>query len=235
MNETNNGGGGQMARITSEDGFTFEAFHASPQGESKGGLIILQEIFGATDQLKSVARSWADDGFDAIVPALFDRNAPGTVVPFDEPDRGREIALGLDPAKVQLDVAAAVKYLAGLSDGGKGVSVIGFCWGGGQAFRLACSLELTSAVSFYGTAMKIHMEKNPGGPKCPMLFHIGETDDHTPPEIIEAIRQAVPTGEFHTYDAGHAFANDARPTYVDAAAVPARQRTLEFLNKHHGA
>jgi len=223
MNDTN------MRSLTSEDGFSFEAYRASPEGPSKGGLVILQEIFGVTDQLKSVANSYADDGFDAIVPALFDRDTRGTVVPFDQGDRGREMALGLDPEKVLLDVAAAVKNV----DSGKGVSILGYCWGGGQALRLACTLELTSAIAYYGTALQNHLSSCPDGPKCAMLFHFGETDPLTPPEAIEAVRQNIPSAEIEIYAAGHAFANDARATFVESAAVPARKKTLEFLNTHH--
>ena len=57
------------------------------------GLVILQEIFGITDQLKGVVRGYARDGYDTIIPALYDRAAPGTVVPFNEPDRGRDLVL----------------------------------------------------------------------------------------------------------------------------------------------
>src|SRR3569833_3300091 len=78
-----------MTSVTAADGFTLEAFRATPAGAPKGGLVILQEIFGITDQLKNVVRSYARDGYDTIIPALYDRVAPGTVVPFSEPDRGR--------------------------------------------------------------------------------------------------------------------------------------------------
>ena len=98
----------EMIKLTSEDGFSFGAYKAMPKGTSKGGLVILQEIFGVTDQLKSVAQFYAEKGFVTIVPALFDRNTPNTVVPFESHERGKELAMGLNPEKVLLDVAAAV-------------------------------------------------------------------------------------------------------------------------------
>ena len=82
-------------KLTAADGFTFEAFRATPKGAKKGGLIILQEIFGVTDQLKGVVRAYARDGYDTIIPALYDRVAPGTVVPFSEAERA-ELAKGSD-------------------------------------------------------------------------------------------------------------------------------------------
>jgi len=217
-----------MVRVTAEDGFTFDAYEARPEAGSKGGLVILQEIFGVTDQMKSVARKYAEQGYDAIVPALFDRAAPKTVVPFSEGPRGLEIAKSLNPDQTKMDIAASAKAV----DTGKGVSVLGFCLGGGQALRMAQGLELTSAIAFYGTRLQTIL----GAPlKCPMMFHFGETDDHSPPEVIEAVRVAIPEAEIHLYPAGHAFANDARDTYVADAAKLAHERTITFLNKHHNA
>lgn len=213
--------------LNAADGHALDGYVARPAGVSKGGIVILQEIFGVTDQLKSVARGYAEDGFNAVVPALFDRASRRTVIPFDAPDRGRELALGLDPQKVELDVAAAMAAV----DTGRGAALIGFCWGGGQAFRLACRLKPVCAVGYYATAMAKHLEACPDGPDCPMLFHFGETDDHTPADVIAAVRAAVPAAEIHSYAAGHAFANDVRPSFVEAAATTARERSLAFLNK----
>jgi len=221
----------ELMVLNAADGYKLDGFIARAAGQKKGGVVILQEIFGVTDQLKSVARSYAEDGYDTIVPALFDRISPQTVVPFDTPIKGRDMALSLDPDKVQLDVSAAVEAV----DSGAGVSLIGFCWGGGQAFRLACTLKLKSSIVFYGTSLEKHLSDCPNGPNCPVLFHFGETDDHSPPEIIDAVRTAIPSAEIIIYKAGHAFANDARPAvYVEEAAIRARQRTLEFLNQNHG-
>jgi len=216
-----------MVQLKASDGFTLDAFEASAGDGRRGGVVILQEIFGVTDQLKGVARTYAKEGFDAIVPALFDRAAPKTVIPFDQPDRGRETMQSLNKDKTMLDIAAAVERL----NRGSGVSVIGFCWGGGLALRSACELALTSAVSYYGTMLQSYLGKTP---KCPMLFHFGKTDTHSPPEVIEAVKKAIPSAESYIYDAGHAFANEARPNfYVADAAAAANANTLAFLGKVH--
>jgi carboxymethylenebutenolidase len=213
--------------IAASDGHSLDAFIAHAEGSPKGGLIILQEIFGLTDQLKSVARSYAADGYTTIVPALFDRVSPKTVVPFDAPNTGRELMMKLDVDNVMLDIDAARNAVAV----GSGVSVLGFCFGGGIAIKAASTLDLTSAVSYYGTRLTGFLDTPP---KCPTLFHFGETDTmNTPPEVIAAVRKAIPDAETHIYDAGHAFANDARTTYVADAAVPARERSQAFLDKHH--
>lgn len=215
-----------MVRLTAADGFALDAFKAGAAGAPAGGLVILQEIFGLTDQLRSVARFFARSGFDATVPSLMDRASPGTVVPFDQPDRARELMLGIPWEKTVQDIAAAVRAV----DAGRGVSVLGFCLGGGLALRAAGELTLAGAVSYYGTRLGSFLGKPP---RCPMLFHFGATDTHSPPEVIEAVKKAIPSAETHIYQAGHAFANDARTTYVKDAAETAHARTLEFLRRVH--
>ncbi|MCZ7565601.1 MAG: dienelactone hydrolase family protein [Burkholderiales bacterium] len=215
-----------MVRVAADDGFSFDAFEVSADGTSTGGVVIVQEIFGLTDQLKAVARFLAREGFDAIVPSLMDRASPGTVVPFDQPDRGRELMMSIPTEKIVRDIAAAARRI----DRGRGASLVGFCLGGGLALRAASEVPLTSAVSYYGTRLGMFLEKSP---KCPMLFHFGATDSHSPPELIEQVKKAIPAAETHIYQAGHAFANDARTTYVKEAAETADARTLAFLRQMH--
>ena len=218
---------GKMVQLTASDGFKLDAFEVAASGERRGGIVILQEIFGVTDQLKGVARSYAKHGYDTIVPALFDRKGPQTVIPFSEPDRGRETMNSLDKGLTLLDIAAAVAHL----NRGKGVSLIGFCWGGGVAVRCGSEPSLRGAVAFYGTALAANLAKTP---TCPMLFHFGDTDPNSPPDVIEMVKTKLPSAETHIYRAPHGFANEARPAvYVKEAAETAHQRTLVFLNKLH--
>lgn len=215
-------------KLTAADGHVLDAFRAAPRHGKKGGLVIMQEIFGLTDQLKGVVRAYARDGYDTIIPAVYDRVAPGTVVPFNEPDRGRDMAYGLPLDKVILDIAAAVDCV----QGSHGVSILGFCWGGGVIIRAAAELNLRGAIAFYGTRLPTYLDQ---APKCPLLFHFAKTDPNSTPEIIAQVRGAFPMAESHIYEAGHAFCNDVRPAYVPAAAELARHRTLEFLERQHQA
>jgi carboxymethylenebutenolidase len=217
----------QTVTLKAADGFTLEGFRATPAGPIKGGLVVLQEIFGLTDQLKSVVRSYAEDGYDTVFPCLYDRVAPGTVVPFNEPDRGRDLAYGLPLDKVVLDIGAAVACV----QNPHGVSVLGFCWGGGVILRAAADLDLKGAIAFYGTRLPTYLDRKPA---CALLFHFGAKDPNSTPEIIEQVRKALPAAETHVYDAGHAFANDVRPAYVAEAAQLARRRTIDFLARQHG-
>lgn len=214
--------------LKAADGFMLQGFRARPAGAVRGGLIVLQEIFGLTDQLKGVVRSFAQDGYDTICPCVYDRIAPGTVVPFSEAERGRDMAYGLALDKVILDVAAAAACVGNPH----GVSVLGFCWGGGVIVRAAADIDLRGAIAFYGTRLPSYLDCKP---KCPLLFHFGKTDPNATPEIIAQVLAAFPNAESYTYDAGHAFANEVRPAYVESAATLARRRTLDFLAKVHAA
>jgi len=83
-----------MTKITAADGHTLDAWIEPAEGPRKGGIVILQEIFGITEQLKGVAARYAALGYEVAIPALFDRQKPGTVVAFDRFDEGRALMLG---------------------------------------------------------------------------------------------------------------------------------------------
>jgi carboxymethylenebutenolidase len=217
-----------MTQLTAGDGHEFDCWMTPAEGRRRGGLVILQEIFGVTDQLKGVAGRYAREGYDVVIPALFDRQERGAVIPFDEAPRGRDLMLATDLDKVMADVDAAVGALHG--KGGK-VAVMGFCWGGGLALRAAQVLDIAGGIAFYGTRLKQYLDRPL---KAPLLGHFGRTDDHVPPELLDEAKAYLPAMEVFLYDAGHAFANDARPAYVAEAAELAHERSLAFLRMHVG-
>ena len=214
--------------LTAADGHQFQCWIQPAAGAAKGGVVILQEIFGVTDQLKGVATRYAELGYDVAIPALFDRTKRDTVVPFTEAPVGRDLMLAASLEANMADTAAAVSALK--ARGNARVGVIGFCWGGGLALRAAQDLDVACAVSFYGTKLRTYLDKPLAKP---MLGHFGLTDDHTPPEVVAEVQAAMPLFEIHMYEAGHAFANDARAAvYVPDAAVTAHERTAAFLARH---
>lgn len=154
------------------------AWRAEPAGPPKGALVVVQEIFGLNAHIRGVVDRFAEAGFVAIAPALFDPLEPGLDLPYDADGVARGLALvdalGFDP--VIESVAAAARSLAGSTPSGK-VGVVGYCWGGSVAFLANCRLGLP-AVSYYGgrTLPLLGREH----PKAPLLLHFGEHDPLIP-------------------------------------------------------
>jgi carboxymethylenebutenolidase len=217
-----------MEKLTASDGHQLDCWMQPAEGTAKGGIVILQEIFGVTDQLKGIAQTYAAQGYDVAIPALFDRQQPGAVIPFDEGPKGRDLMLAADLEETMRDTDAAVQALKAK---GHKVGVMGFCWGGGLALRAAQKLDVDAAVAFYGTRLPQYLDSPL---KAPLLGHFGTKDDHTPKEMLDEAQEYLPEMEMHMYEAGHAFANDARPSYVPEAAALAHERTLAFFAKHLG-
>jgi carboxymethylenebutenolidase len=213
----------EMGRLTASDGHTLDCWMQPALAPRQGGVVLLQEIFGVTDQLKGVAERYARLGYDVAIPALFDRAERNAVMPFDQPAKGRDLMLAADIDATLRDISAAVAALT--SQGGK-VAVIGFCWGGGLALRAAQVLGIAGAVAFYGTRLNQYLDRPL---KAPVLGHFGTKDDHTPPEMLAQLQDYLPEVEMHMYEAGHAFANDARPSFLPDEAALAHQRTESFL------
>ena len=215
---------GSMIRLTASDGHQFEAYRADPDGEVRGGLVVIQEIFGVTDHIQRVTDGFAAEGFVAIAPAMFDRLEPGIRLDYSEIEKGRDTMLQLDQDHAVLDMQAAVDAL-----GTEHKVVIGYCWGGAMADLAACELDIDAAVSYYGGRITSWLDQKPG---CPVIYHFGATDPMIPPEVVEQIRGARPDGEFHVYEqAGHGFNCDERPDFHPESAALALERSLNFLGR----
>jgi carboxymethylenebutenolidase len=215
-----------MTKLNASDGHKFDCWMETAKGKRKGGLVILQEIFGVTDQLKNLAARYASLGFDVAIPALFDRQQPRVEISFDNAIPGRDMMLAADLAQTMDDVNTAVQAL--LSHGGK-VAVMGFCWGGGLAIRAAQKLEISGAVAFYGTRLPQYLDCQL---KAPVLGHFGSKDDHIPADMLKQAQDYLTDFDVHLYETGHSFANDARPGFYDEpSAELAHERTKEFLNR----
>jgi carboxymethylenebutenolidase len=211
------------------DGHEFGAYIARPAGRARGAIVVLQEIFGVNHHIRAVADRYADAGWLAIAPALFDRVARGVELGYTAADlpTARGTMMQVDTAKALLDIAAATAVVRHV---GK-VAVVGFCWGGRLAWLVGCEQPVSAAVAYYGTRIGQHL---PQVPRCPILLHFGERDEHVAPAEIAQIRSACPEAEVHVYPAGHGFACDERAGFDAASAALAWRRTQEFLGKHLG-
>lgn len=210
------------------DGFELDAYHVRPGDARRGGLVLIQEIFGVTDHIRELADGFADDGYEVIAPSFYDRLERGF-----QADYGQEaVAKGVKYSQetpwdqVAGDLQAAVDALA------PPVFVTGFCWGGAAAWLAACRCTgLSAAAAFYGRRIS---ELKDEIPKVPIILHFGKTDASIPPERIDEIAAAHPDIPIHMYDAGHGFVSDRRADYDPDCARLARLRTLALFANNGG-
>lgn len=223
---------GNWIELTATDGKTVQAWEARPQGTPRGGLVVVQEIFGVNSHIRAVCEGYAADGYLAIAPALFDRIRPGIELGYTPEDvaQGRDLKAeaALEPALA--DAAAALKVAA---SAGK-VGIVGYCWGGLLTWRAAAEVSgLSAAVPYYGGGSTTP-EEIARQPKVPVLAHFGKEDHWIPLDTVEALKKAHPEVEVHIYDCGHGFNCDQRGAYNATAAKLAKERTLAFFARHLG-
>jgi carboxymethylenebutenolidase len=216
---------GTMIRLKAKDGHELDAYVAEAKGKAKGGVVVVQEIFGVTNHVKRVADRFAAEGYKVVAPAMFDRVERGVTLDYSEIEKGREYMRQLVWPNTLADTRAAVNEARGAGS----VAVVGYCWGGTVAHVAASELELDAAVSYYGGGVAKMLDKKP---RCPIIYHFGDKDASIPLADIEKIKQAVPESTVHVYPgAGHGFNCDERASYSAKDAKVAFERSIEFLNE----
>lgn len=222
---------GTSVRLRSADGFEFSGYEALPAGQPQGGLVVIQEIFGVNSHIREVADGYADAGYAAVAPQIFDRVEADVELGYTEADMGRGIELAFQ--KLQMpntlaDLQAAVEHA---SQYGK-VGVVGYCFGGLLTWLSACELNgVAAATCYYGGGIAGETERTPG---CPVVMHFGELDSFIPMTDVEKVRAAQPEVQVHVYNADHGFNCDHRPSYDGDSAALARERTLAHFREHLG-
>jgi carboxymethylenebutenolidase len=225
--------------ITANDGGTFEAYCAVPEGGSGPGMLLFQEIFGINDNMRTLADRLAEAGYVTLVPDMFWRIEP-RFERKDESGIGDAFAMvqKFDFARGVDDIQATHAHLLGMQECTGKVGAMGFCLGGGLAFAAATMSRVDgrgpdAAVPYYGSPVN-DMLGQVGTLDCPTMFHYGSKDAFIPEEKIAEVERAVAgraNVTFHRYDAGHAFSNWDAPSMYDAdAAELAWSRTLAFLD-----
>ncbi|HUH31134.1 MAG TPA: dienelactone hydrolase family protein [Rhodanobacter sp.] len=202
------------------------AYLAQPEGKPKGGIVVIQEIFGVTAHIRSMADRFAGYGYTAIAPAFFDHLESDVELGYDQvgANKGKQLVAELGLERALEDVASAAESIA---SAGK-IGTVGYCWGGTVALLSAMRLGLPS-VSYYGARNLPYLHEVP---RAPLMFHFGEKDTSIPPEAVAKHREALPQMETFTYPANHAFNRDGSAPYDEASAKLAMQRTLAFFEQH---
>lgn len=226
---------GTFINLHTADGTDVAAYVAQPAGQPRGGVVVLQEIFGVNAHIRAVADGYAAQGYLAVAPATFHRVKPGVDIGYSASDMQAGMALkaaveALPTPGVMQDIQAAINHAA---QAGR-VGIVGFCYGGLLTWRSACRLGgLSAAVPYYGGGVTTPDEIARRS-RVPVLAHFGEKDHWISLESVAAFKKAHPDVEVHTYPADHGFNCDHRGAYDQAAADLARERTLAFFAKHLG-
>jgi carboxymethylenebutenolidase len=230
--------------LNGHGGDLIEAYLARPLGPGPfGGVVVIHHMPGYDQQTKEITRTFAANGYTAICPNLYTREAPGAS-PDDAAAAARSQG-GVPDERLVGDVGAAAGYLRAMPNSNGKVGVIGYCSGGRQSFLAACSLPLNAAVDCYGafivgTPPQGHPLKV--GPiahlapqlSCPLLGLFGEEDQHPSPEEVAELAKALEAAgkqyDFHSYPgAGHAFFAVNRPAYRPEAANDGWQKIWDFF------
>jgi carboxymethylenebutenolidase len=219
---------GKMIRMTMDDGAEIAVYHVEPEGERRGGLVLVQEIFGVTDHIRELCDEYAADGYEVLSPSIFDREHPGFEAEYTGPDYDRAVQLArqLHPFMQSLDDAQVC--INALKDKGP-VFITGYCYGGSVAWAMAgISDDLAAASCYYGSLVPtLYADK---APKCATIAHFGRFDQGIPMEGVEAlIATDHPTAQIFVYDANHGFNSDRRKDYHEPSADLARERTLALF------
>ena len=215
------------------DGFRFEALHAEPEGRRRGGVIVIQEIFGLDQYVHADVARWSGLGFEVLAPSMFDRGQKGFTAEHDPEglQAGVKLATGNGPDNAMSDIQACVDAL---KDKGP-VFIVGYCYGGTMVWLAASRVKGLSAGSSYYGGQVAGMASLPLS--CPVIVHLGRTDAHIPADEVKArVTAAHPEVPVYIYEAsGHGFNNDGRPDSNLEDAQLARKRTLELFEANGAA
>jgi carboxymethylenebutenolidase len=209
------------------DGFEFTAAHAQPQGERKGGIVVVQEIFGLDQYVMADVARWSALGFEVLAPSIFDRAAPGYVAEHEPATFpvgvGHVQSIGLE--KMLSDIQACIDDLTSRGP----VFAVGYCLGGSLVWLAAAKLKgLAAGAAYYGSMIAANAELPLN---APLVVHLGRKDGHIPADEVKAkVLAAHPEVEVHVYEnSGHGFNNDGRPDSDLDDAKLARQRSLALF------
>lgn len=218
----------QPIKLAATDGFELGAYRADPGGTPRGGLVVIQEIFGVNSHIRSVCDRYAALGYAAVAPALFDRQVRNFESGYSPEDvaEARKFIATVDFDAMLRDTKAAVDALSGA---GK-IGVVGYCLGGSIAFLAATRLDgISAAVGYYGGRITAVAGERPN---APTQLHYGETDQSIPMSDVETVIARRPDCDIHVYPAGHGFSCDERAAFEPASAAIAWGRSLRWFDSH---
>ena len=225
---------GQMVEYKSGEMSIPAYLSRNQSGPAAGSVLVIHEVFGLNDHIKSVADRIAAEGYLALAPNFFVRASEPPPKDTSDMDALRKAASSIPTEVAIKDMQAALDFLKTFNSVMPRAVSIGFCMGGGYSYQIAThTKDLAGAVIFYGrTPLELVPQVS-----CPLLGNFGELDQGIPPEKVrefqEALKKAGKQADIKIYaGAKHGFFNDTRPEAYNAeAAADAWQRTLKFFQE----
>ena len=217
---------GRFEPLVMDDSAAVTTYRVPAQGPRKGGLVLLQEIFGLTDHIREQCDRFARAGYEVIAPAVFDREAPGLDLGYSADDVAEAMRLVRAHA-AERTLADAIACADELRAAGP-VFMTGYCYGGSITWLAACSdAGLTAAACYYGSMIPARAALEP---RCPVLIHCGREDAEIPMPAVEAFTAARPEVDVRLYPAGHGFNSDRRADYHRESAEQAFAATVALFD-----
>ena len=217
---------GNWISLTMADGHKMPCWHVLPAGERRGGLVLVQEIFGVTEHIRELCEEYAEDGYEVISPGLFDRQQPGCALGYSGADWERAVQIARGEHDWDQGIDDTARCIAWMKEKGGPVFIVGYCFGGSVAWRMAqLSEDLDAASCYYGGYIATRFAD--AAPKCAAITHFARFDklvDFAPVDAL--IAKQHPTAQHFVYEAGHGFNSDRRKDYHPESAELAKERTL---------
>ena len=224
-----------------------DAYLAVPEASGNyAAVIVIQEIFGVNEHIREITRRLARQGYIAIAPAIYQRQAPGFEVGYEDEDvkQGREYKAKTKKSELLSDIQATIDYLYSLPEvKQEGVGTIGFCFGGHVVYLAATLDRVAATASFYGAQIAtwcpgeeqptINYTKDITGT---LYAFFGTEDPLIPNEQTEEIeaelkKHQIPHQIFRYQSATHGFMCDRRDSYNSDAARDAWAKVLDLFSQ----
>ena len=212
--------------VSPYDSFRLGAHYEASHKPRIGGVVVIQEIFGITDHIRTMCSRFAAEGFEAIAPSVYDRVERG----FHAEASNAGIMKGLAAVEatpwdqVAADVQSAINALEGP------VFLTGFCYGGAATWLGACRCSgLSAASAFYGRHINALLNDSP---KVPIILHYGRRDKSIPMDMVEEVQATHTEIPIYLYDTGHGFCRESSSDFHKYSCDLAFNRTVHFFKKH---
>jgi carboxymethylenebutenolidase len=219
-------------------------FEATPEGDARGAVVVVQEAFGVNGHIRDVTTRFAAAGYHAVAPAYFHRAGGGAVEDYTDFSAIFPLFEGLSDDGIVMDTEATLEHLRGAGFTDDQIGIVGFCFGGRVTFLASLRWALGAGVGFYGGGIATKgalpfpsLIEDAASLRTPWLGLYGDEDASIPVADVERLRAAVSAAtvdaEVVRYaGAGHGFHCDVRADYEPASAADAWTRTTDWFARH---